>query len=186
MKGPRRRRRRSTTQWLDVQRRINQRMSQHPVPWGLLVICGVLYVAIGLILASFPIAPWFWGIAVLAIIIQLLALGGPKALQRFKALPANLVALGSIVGASGLAVVLSVALNHLGTDQLDDLSIASAILEVFFFSLLALVLAALTAFVTARLGDILLKRVTPPQASLILVFTCLLSLGLGAALGQIS
>jgi hypothetical protein len=159
---------------------------QQLAPGGLLVVCGLFYGAIGFILASFPIAPWCWGLAIVATLLQVIALAGPKALQRFNWWSANLVALVSIMGTGGLTVALSIALNHLGTDQLDDLTLGGAAIQILLFSLLAVVLAALTAWLTALLGDLLLKRNQPRIASLILAAVCLISLGVGAALGSVA
>jgi hypothetical protein len=182
MRGHTRKRRKLPATGTPSRRGNDQRLA----PGGLLVVCGLFYAAIGFILASFPIAPWCWGLAIVATLLQVIALAGPKALQRFNWWSANLVALVSIVGTGGLTVALSIALNHLGTDQLDDLTIGGAAIQVFLLSLLAVVLAALTAWLTALLGDLLLKRNQPRIASLILAAVCLVSLGVGAAFGSLS
>ena len=90
---------------------------------------------VGMSLGAFPIPHWVWIVAVVGILIQITTLAGPQALRRFRWLPANLLALASSLGAGLLAVALAIALNHAGTDQIDDITISSVIWEVFFYSL---------------------------------------------------
>jgi uncharacterized membrane protein YbhN (UPF0104 family) len=116
-------------------------------------------------------------------VIQAVTLAGPEALQRFRWLTANLLVLGSITGGTALAAALSIALNHLGTDNLDDLTLGRAIAEVVLYSLLAVGLAVLCSLATAALGDRLLRRNKGHKTSLILVMTALVGLAVGGGIG---
>jgi len=138
---------------------------------------------VGMSLGAFPIPHWVWIVAVVGILIQITTLAGPQALRRFRWLPANLLALASSLGAGLLAVALAIALNHAGTDQIDDITISSVIWEVFFYSLLALILAAVSSGVTASLGDRLLRHFNQRQTTLILAGTILFGLGFGSLFG---
>jgi H+/Cl- antiporter ClcA len=124
-----------------------------------------------------------WIFAVVGILIQITTLAGPQALRRFKWFPANLLALASSLGAGLLAIALAIALNHAGTDQIDDITISSVFWEVFFYSLLALILAAISSGVTASLGDRLLRHFKQQQTVLMLAATTLIGLGCGSLFG---
>lgn len=150
--------------------------------FGLWLLCGLLYAVAGLILTSLA-NPWIWLVAAGGTVVQGTTLAGPEALKRFRWLTANLLVLGSIVGGTALAVALSIALNHLGTDNLDELTLGRAFLEIVLYSLLAVLLAVLCSLTTAALGDRLLRRNKGSRTSLILLVTCLLGLGLGGAIG---
>jgi len=163
--------------------RATVRLSDRRSSGGLWLLCGLLYAIAGAILAALPALPWLWLVAAAAAVVQGLVLAGPQALQRFQWLTANLMVLGSIVGGTTLAVALSVALNYLGTDNLDDLTIASAFTEVVGYSLLAAGLAALCSLTTAALGDRLLRRYPSRTTSLTLISTCLLGLFIGGGIG---
>lgn len=162
------------------------RLSNRRSSGGLWLLCGLLYAFVGMILPALPALPWLWLVAAAAAVVQGLALAGPQALQRFKWLAANLVVLGSIGGGTALAVALSVALNYLGTDNLDDLTLASATIEVVVYSLLAVGLAALCSLTTAALGDRLLRRYPARTTSLTLIGTCLLGLFIGGGIGLLT
>ncbi|MGB3199805.1 MAG: hypothetical protein WBA99_02815 [Nodosilinea sp.] len=151
---------------------------------GLWLLCGLLYAAAGMILTAL-VGPWVWLGAALGAVIQALALAGPEALRRFRWLTANLLVLGSILGGTALAVALSIALNHLGTDSLDDISLGRALAEVILYSLLAVGLAVLCSLAMAALGDRLLRRNTASKTSLMLVITALGGLALGGGIGQL-
>lgn len=159
------------------------RLSNRRSSGGLWLLCSLLYAIAGMLLTALPELPWLWLVAAAAALVQGLALAGPQALQRFQWLTANLMVLGSIGGGTMLAVALSVALNYLGTDNLDDLTFASALTEVVGYSLLAVGLAALCSLTTAALGDRLLRRYPGRTTSLTLVGTCLLGLFIGGGIG---
>ncbi len=149
---------------------------------GLWLLCGLLYGATGVIVAALA-SPWVWAIAAAGTLLQGLALAGPQALQRFRWLTATLLALMGLLGSCALAVALSIALNQLGSDNLDDLTLSRVVLEVGLYSLLAVGLAALCSLATAALGDRLLRRHPGSRTSLILMTTCLFGLISGGAIG---
>jgi hypothetical protein len=159
------------------------RLSNRRPFFGLWLVCGLLYVIAGMILTGLPALPWLWLTAAVGSVVQGLALAGPQSLQRFRWATANLLVLSSIVGGTALAVALSVALNHLGTDNIDELTIASALMEVVVYSLLAVGLAVLCSLATAALGDRLLRRYTSRFTSLALIGTGLLGLAIGGGVG---
>jgi hypothetical protein len=128
-------------------------------------------------------APWVWAVAASGTLLQGLALAGPQALQRFQWLRANLLVLLGILGSGALAVALAIALNHLGTDNIDDITLGKGAMEVALYSLLAVGLAGLCSVVTAALGDRLLRRYPGSKTSLILITTCLVGLVIGGAIG---
>ena len=150
--------------------------------FGLWLLCGLLYAIAGMLLPALA-SPWVWPVAAGGTVVQGVTLAGPEALKRFRWLTANLLVLGSIVGGTALAAALSIALNHLGTDNLDELTIGRAFLEIALYSLLAVLLAVLCSLTTAALGDRLLRRNKGSKTSLILLLTCLLGLGIGGAIG---
>lgn len=157
------------------------RASRRPIA-GLWLLCGLLYAAAGMILTAL-VGPWLWLGAAIGAVVQSIALAGPAALQRFRWFTANLLVLGSIAGGTALAVMLSIALNHLGTDNLDDLTLGRAIAEVMLYSLLAVGLAVLCSLATATLGDRLLRRNKGGKTSLLLVITALVGLAIGGGIG---
>lgn len=179
MRSPSSRRRRPRT---PRQPRIDW-LSRGPVPWPLVFWCGILYAAIGVILAAFPVPAWVWIVALFGTLVQISTLAGPQTLRRFKWLAANLLVLGSSLGAGLTAVALAIALNYAATDQLDELTLGGVFWEVVRYSLFAVGLAALCGGVTASLGDRLLRHFQRQQTVLILITTALLGLSLGGAFG---
>ncbi|MGB3136861.1 MAG: hypothetical protein WBG38_10635 [Nodosilinea sp.] len=159
----------------------SSRASRRPVA-GLWLLCALLYAAAGMVSTALA-GPWVWFGAALGAIIQCITLAGPEALQRFRWLTANLLVLGSILGGTALAAALSVAFNHLGTDNIDDLALGKAVMEVVLYSLLAVMLAVLCSLATAALGDRLLRRNRGTKTSLFLVITALVGLAVGGGVG---
>jgi hypothetical protein len=153
------------------------------MPRLLIFWCGILYATVGVILASFPIPGWVWLLAVMGILMQITTLAGPQSLRRFRWLSANLLVLTSSLGTGLLAIGLAIALNHAGTDQIDDVTIRSVFWEVVLYSLLAIILAAITSGLTASLGDRLLRHFKQRQTVLILASTTFIGLGLGCLAG---
>lgn len=179
MRSPSHRRRRSRS----TRRPRVEWLQNSPVPWPLLFWCTILYAVIGVILTAFPIPGWVLAIAVAGALIQIVALAGPQALRRFKWLAANLLVLGSSLGAGLIAVALAIALNFAGTDQLNDVSISSIIWDVIKYGLLSVLLAALCSGVTASVGDRLLRHFNQRQTMLILGTAAVLGLSIGSAFG---
>ena len=143
----------------------------------------MLYALIGTILGAFPIPIWVWGVAAGGALVQIVTLAGPQALRRFRWLAANLLVLGSSLGAGLVAIALSIALNHAGTDQLDNITLNGLFWEVAGYSLVAVLLAAVCAGVTAALGDRLLRHFKQRQTTFILSTTALAGLVLGGLFG---
>ena len=182
MPSPTQRRRRPDSAGQRRQRSFNRPVGRRPLT-GLWLLCGLFYAAAGTILTALPTAPWVWAMAAAGVVLQGVAMAGPQALQRFRWFSANLLVLGGILGGTALAMALSIALNHLGTDNLDELTIAKAFIEVVVYSLLAVALAVLCSLTTAALGDRLLRRHPGRKASAILVVTSLLGLVAGGGIG---
>jgi len=158
-------------------------MTLPALPWRLLVLCSVLYGSVGLVIASFGVELWVWGLAIGATVLQTLALAGKRSLQRFRWLPSHLVAGGHIVGAAGLATSLSIALNHAGAEDLAELTIETILWDVATFSVLAVGLAACCSLAVAAMGDRLLATGGQRRASATLLLSCLVGLGVGASVG---
>lgn len=152
-------------------------------PWVWMLWTILLYAAVGLILAAFPVPYWIWSIALVAIGCQAIALVGSLALSQFRWFSATCLSLLGILGAGALAAALAIALNYTGSNQVDDLEPLQLVLEVGQFSLLALVLAASCAIVTAETGDRLKAIYHRFRTSLILAAVCVLGLGTGGILG---
>lgn len=161
------------------------RSRSHPALWKSLVLCSLLYVPAGLLLAAFSVAIGVWVLAIAATLVQIMALAGPQTLQRFRWLPASLLALLGMIGAGGFAAALSIALNHVGSDQLKSLTLSGIFLDVLKFSLLAVGLTALCSSMTASTGDRLMGRFSRSQVIAILSVSCLLGLGIGAGAGYL-
>ncbi len=152
-------------------------------PWPLLFWCSIPYAIIGAILGAFPIPLWGWGLAGAGALVQIVTLSGPQALRRFRWLAANLLVLGSSLGAGLIAIALAVALNHAGTDQLDDITLNRLFWEVVLYSWVAVLLAAVCGAVTAAVGDRLLGHFKQRQTVLILSTTALVGLIVGGIFG---
>lgn len=181
MNSPSQRRRRPAPAAPGRSRQSARPSSRRPF-FGLWLLCGFLYAVSGLLLISLA-TPWIWALGALGALLQGVALAGPKALQRFRWLTANLLVLLGILGSCTLVVALSIALNHLGSDNLDDLTLTSALMEVVLYSLAAVGLGALCSLTTAALGDRLLRRHPGSKTSLILITTCLVGLAIGGGIG---
>ena len=153
------------------------------VPWGWLAIVGLLYLSIGLLLMAFPVPLWIWYLAVGGVLLQAIALAGPKALSRFRWWRANALALVAIVGAALVAVALGISMGFVGTENLDEVEMQSTSFEVLRLSLLAILVPAIAAVIGAEAGDRLLSVTSRLKATVILSVACLVGMGLGAATG---
>jgi hypothetical protein len=153
------------------------------IPWGWVIVTAFLYAAAGLIMAAFPAPYWIWNLALAGVIIQALALAGPKSLLRLGWWRTQFLALLAIIGTGAMVVALTIALNHAGTDQLDNIVPRVAATDVLKMSLMALITAAAGAIVSAETGDRLQATFTRLQTSLVLAAVCILGLGAGGLLG---
>ncbi len=167
-------------------RQSRRRVMPQSIPWGWLVVTAFLYAAAGLIMASFPAPYWIWNLALAGVIIQALALAGPKALARFGWWRTNFLALLAIIGTGAMVIALAIALNHAGTDKLDNIVPKVAAMDVLKMSLMALITAAVGAIVSAETGDRLLAAFTRIQTSLVLAAICILGLGTGGLIGIVA
>ncbi|MDA0674599.1 MAG: hypothetical protein O3C67_12960 [Cyanobacteria bacterium] len=156
------------------------------LPWLWIVGTAFVYAIAGLMLASFPAPYWIWNLALAGVLAQAIALAGPRALSRFRWWSANLLALLAIVGAGAMVVALAIALNYVGTDQLDQLVPQQAAMEVLKMSLIAVVTAALAGIINAETGDRLLALFNRLQSSLILAAAGILGLAIGGGIGVIA
>ena len=153
------------------------------VPVGWMCLTGLLYAAAGTTMAAFPSPYWIWNLALGGAIAQSIALAGPQALTRFRWFSANGLACLSILGTAAIGIALAIALGYSGTDNIDELIPQETAFDVVRMSLVAVVIAALGAIVSARTGDRLLKTFNHLQTTLVLASTCILGLGMGGLIG---
>lgn len=152
-----------------------------PVKW--LVLTFLLYVAVGTVLAAFPIPGWVWGLAIGGLVTQTFALAGPTLLRRYGWWQAQGLSLVAILGTGAIAIALGIALGFVGTDNIDDLTVESTVFETLRMGGLAFIMAALGAVVSARTGDRLLSSYNHLQTGCMLALVCLSGVGLGAVIG---
>ncbi|MFE4105502.1 hypothetical protein [Almyronema epifaneia] len=155
------------------------------VPWGLLILCGLLYGFVGLFLASFPAPPWIWILALLGTLLQAIALAGPISLGRFRWLAANSLAALAILGVGLLVVALAIAMNYGGTLDLEQITPTNVALSVLKIGIVAIVAVALSSIMTAFLGDRLLLIFKRGAAMLVVAGTAVLGLGIGGLIGLV-
>ncbi|RZM76082.1 hypothetical protein [Leptolyngbya iicbica] len=152
-------------------------------PWGWLAVVLLLHLSIGLLLMAFPAPVWIWYLAVGGVVLQAIALAGPKALGRFRWWSANALALVAILGAGLVAVALGVSMGFVGTANLEDVDVQSTAFEVLRVGFLAILVPAMSGIIAAETGDRLLPFSNRWRTSLLLAVICLAGLGLGAAIG---
>lgn len=141
------------------------------------------YAIIGLLLASFPAPGWIWNLALVSAIAQAAALAGPKSLQRFGWLSANLLALLAILGTGLMVVAIAIALNYSGSSDLDQVTPLSLVGDGIKVGLGAIITAASAAIIGAETGDRLILSFNQLQSTLILAGICVLGLGVGGLIG---
>jgi hypothetical protein len=135
---------------------------------------------------AFPAPLWIWYLAVGGVVLQAIALAGPKALGRFRWWSANALALVAILGAGLVAVALGISMGFVGTDNLDEVEVQSTAFEVLRVGLLAILVPAMSGIIAAETGDRLLPVFNRLRTSVILAVACLAGLGLGAAIGLLA
>ncbi|MEM8502129.1 MAG: hypothetical protein AAF716_03135 [Cyanobacteria bacterium P01_D01_bin.1] len=161
-------------------RSVRRRPAQLPTPWAQLALLCFLYVGIGLVLALPEPPAWVW--LSVAIAIPLLALGLTPALHpvKKKHRTGGLAYLGGLF----LVVGLSVALNYLGSEQnFDTLGFSAAVLGLGVLILGSVLLAGVTAFVTAQACARLMASGQYWRSAMIVVVTCLTGLCMGGLAG---
>lgn len=144
---------------------------------------GLWHVAMGLVLSAFPVPYWVWGLAIVSVCLQTIALAGPQRLSHLRGLPACLVSLTTYLGAGGAAAALAIALNHAGSDDLESLVPFEVVGEILQFALVALGLAALCASLITATGDRLLNLHRHRWVSFVITSVAILGLALGGSLG---
>lgn len=184
MASPSRRRRQRSPQLRSLFRAWS--LPEMQLPWLWLLGTAFLYAIAGLLMAAFPAPYWIWNLALGGIVLQALALAGPRALGRMRWWPSHCAAGAAILGTTAIVVALAIALNYVGTDNVDAISPSEVAAEVVKMSLFALVTAALGAIISAETGDRLLMGFTRLQTSLVLAATCILGLGLGGLIGVLA
>ena len=153
------------------------------IPFKWMAASLIAYAVAGLLLAAFPAPNWIWNLALVGAIAQAAALAGPKSLQRFEWLSANLLALLAILGAGLMVVALAISLNYAGSSDLDQVTPLSLVGEVIKIGLGAIITAASGSIIGAATGDQLLLTFNHFQSTLILAGICVLGLGIGGLIG---
>ncbi|MDJ0705916.1 MAG: hypothetical protein QNJ46_21825 [Leptolyngbyaceae cyanobacterium MO_188.B28] len=176
MKSPIRRRRRSR-----FPRQLIDGENAPLIRWAVASL--IAYSVAGLLLASFPAPNWIWNLALVGAIAQALALAGPKSLQRFGWLSANLLTLLAILGTGLMVVAIAIALNFSGAADIDQLTPAGLVRDVIKVGLGAIIIAATGAVLGAATGDRLILSFNQLQSTLILAGICVLGLGVGGLIG---
>ncbi|MEM6425986.1 MAG: hypothetical protein AAF728_12630 [Cyanobacteria bacterium P01_D01_bin.128] len=153
------------------------------IPWRAMALCVIVYAFMGLFLASFPAPYWVWNLALGGTVLQTVTLAGPRALGRMRWLPANFLALLSIIGTGLIVVALAIAMNFRAPAALDEIEIQSALLDTSLIALVAIATAAVGACTSAAVGDRMLAVFKRFQVILLLAALCILGLGLGGLTG---
>ncbi|MEO0491166.1 MAG: hypothetical protein AAFZ49_16685, partial [Cyanobacteria bacterium J06659_2] len=157
--------------------------NQSWIPWGPMVLCILIYGFAGLFLASFPAPYWIWNLALGGTVLQTITMAGPQSLSRMRWLPANFLALVSIIGTGLMVVALAIAMNFRAPVAIDEIEVDETIMNTSLIVLVAVVTAALAAISSAAVGDRMLAIFRRFQAMLLLAALCVLGLGLGGLVG---
>lgn len=149
---------------------------------GLMLVCGLLYGLAGFVATALPPEPWLWGILLLALGLHLwaisLAVAPPgKWLSR---LGQGFLQLLAVLG---ITLPLAIAMNYLGSDQLNDITILRTMAEVVVLSLGAAGLALLCRWATDGLGRRLSHHMTRRQMRGVIALVGILGLTLGGVAG---
>lgn len=154
---------------------------------GLVILCGLIYGLVGFLVTALPPVPWLWAVVFLALGFHLWALSltaaSPSSHPRVAALGSGFL---DLLAALGLTISLAVALNYLGSDQLDDITVGGVAGEVILLSLLAVGLALVCRWATAQLSHQLLYRLSLRQMRGVLALIGLIGLALGGTLGLLA
>lgn len=153
---------------------------------GLVALCGLVYGLAGFLLTALPPQPWLWPVALVALLLHLGAIAAQASAASRRWLTTLGAGLLHLLGAVGLTLSLAVAMNYLGSDQLDDITVIGAAGEVILFSLLAVGLTLVCRWTTAQLSRHLLKRFSRRRQTGVLVMIGLGGLVLGGTLGLLT
>ncbi|NJL46196.1 MAG: hypothetical protein HC929_00135 [Leptolyngbyaceae cyanobacterium SM2_5_2] len=152
---------------------------------GLMLLCGLWYAVVGFVVTVLPSAPWVWPLVLVGAWLHVLELALIAAQPQSSRLAQRLLQ-GSLrlLGAGSVTLALALALNHLGSDQLEDVTLASLFWQVLGLGLLAVLLTLLCRLLTRCLAERLQPRLQPRQVFLTLAATLLIGLSLGGTLGS--
>ncbi len=159
-----------------------QRRTSHGA--GLILICGLMYGLVGFLVVALPPVPWLWPMVLLALGLHIWDLSRTArsvSPQRWASRLGSAVI--HLLAALGLTLPLAIALNYLGSDQLNDITVGGAAGEVILLSLGAVVVALICRWFTAQLSYQLAKRLSLRQMRGVLALVGLIGLTLGGALG---
>lgn len=155
--------------------------SKLPAKW--LCLNGLIWAAVGAILATFSVPLWVWGLVLGGTVAQTSVLAGPRSLARFRWWSANFLVLLAILGAGAIVSGLSIALSYAGTENLDQVVPMEFGLDVLKMSTVALLIGGLGAVVNAAVGDRLLISFNHLQTVVILAASSFSGLGIGSLIG---
>lgn len=151
---------------------------------GLVLLCGLIYGLVGFLVTALPPMPWLWPVVLLALGLHIwaISLTADSAPPRrwWGSLGSDLL---QMLAALGITLPLAVALNYLGSDQLNDITIGGAVGQVILFSLVAVVVTLLCRWITSQLGHRLIQRLSRRKMRGVLALIGIIGLALGGTLG---
>lgn len=151
---------------------------------GLMLLYGLIYGGVGFLLTALPAVPWWWPVALVAMGVHIWVISRSTPLTPTRRWLSPLSTDGlQILTALGLTLALTVAMNYLGSDQLNDITVGGTALQVVVFSLMAVGVALACRWVTHHLSHRLLGHLSHRQTRGILGGIGLIGMTLGGALG---
>lgn len=147
-----------------------------------MLVCGLLYGLAGFVVTALPPVPWLWGILLAALGLHLwaISLAVAPAGRWWSRLGEGTL---QLLAALGMTLALAVAMNYLGSDQLNDITMSRTVVEVAGLSLGAAGLALLCRSATDGLGHRLSHHMTRRQMRGVLALVGVLGLALGGGAG---
>ncbi|QQE64242.1 hypothetical protein GFS31_09220 [Leptolyngbya sp. BL0902] len=147
-----------------------------------MILCGLIYSLVGFLVTALPPVPWLWPVVLVALGLHIGAVSWMAASAG-----GWLARLGTgllqTLAALGLVVPLAVALNYIGSDQLNDIAVSGAMGQVILLSLGAVAVALVCRWATHRLSQQLLARLPRRQMRGVLALVGVVGLTLGGAAG---
>jgi hypothetical protein len=149
---------------------------------GLMLVCALLYGLAGFVVTALPSEPWLWSILLVALGLHLwaISLAVPSPGKWLSRLGQGILQLVSVLG---ITLPLAIALNHLGSDQLNGITILRTMGEVVVLSLVAVGLAILCRWATDGLWQRLSDRMSRRQRHGVIALVGILGLALGGGAG---
>ncbi|MGB3294453.1 MAG: hypothetical protein WBB01_15810 [Phormidesmis sp.] len=156
------------------------RVAKPLMPWLLIGILFVLYVLIGLML-SVPAPPyWVWIPAILGTLMLIIGLIRP--LVPYK--PSGQAGLLTYLGGLLLVISLATAANYVGSEQsFDNIRFLVALVSLVGLTLLAVLLTAAAAIISAQIGAKLMRIIDYRRSLSVLLTTCFSGIFLGGLAG---